>query len=299
MIPHRILIEPSTFEIVPSIKTENPYMDLTHPLDKSKVFQSFRELVDAIKPSLTVCKIPDTAKVPDIVFLASAGLSLPRLPEPVVILPWMKYAHRRAELPYMRAIFQTLGVRVVEFPGDMSAPFEGQPDAKWFHEGKTLLCGYGYRSTRKTFHILETLLNDIYTHYGVEPPVVHCFQKQHFDFYHLDIGMLEFNQRSCIIQSHLFSKEDKARLRHVLGAKNVHIFRSADLFALNAVDCGPYIICHKLNRDDATYLRSRTYKKLIQIDMSEFQKSGGSVRCLVFDIWLPRPIMPLTPHDTK
>lgn len=286
---HRVLVEPSTFEIVPGLERENPYMNMTHPLDKSKITRSFRELVNSIHPAPSVFSAPPkTAHVPDIVFLASAGLSLPRLPEPVVILPWMKFAHRRAELPYIRSMFQTLGVRVFDFPGDKTAPFEGQPDAKWFHDGATLVCGYGYRSTRKTFHILERLLRDIYHSYDVEPPRVHVFKKQHFDFYHLDIGMFEFNQSACIIHSHLFSTEDRARLRRILGAKNVHLFRSPDTFALNAIDCGSIILCHELDRSDAEYLRTRTGKRLRQIDMTEFQKSGGSLRCLVFDLYLPK-----------
>lgn len=284
---HRLLIEPSTFEIVPGLESENPYMNLTHPLDKTRITRSFHELVETITPAPSVFSIPKSAHVPDIVFLASAGLSLPRLPEPVVILPWMKFAHRRAELPYIRSMLQTIGIRVFDFPGDATAPFEGQPDTKWFHGGQTLVCGYGYRSTRKTFHILEGLLNDIYRSYGVEPPRVHVFKKQHFDFYHLDIGMFEFNQSACIIHGHLFSTDDKARLRRLLGAKNVHVFHSSDKFALNAIDCGSYVLCHELGAEDAAYLRARTGKRLRQIDMTEFQKSGGSVRCLVFDVHLP------------
>lgn len=285
MIPHRILIEPSTFEIVHGLEKENPYMDLTHPLNKEKVYRSFHELVDAIKPAPSIFSIPKSAAVPDIVFLASAGLSLPRLPEPVVVLPWMKYEHRRAELPYIVSMFQTLGVRCIPFPGGDDAPFEGQPDAKWFHGGSKLICGYGYRSTRKTFRILESLVREIYLSYGVAPPEFHVFKKQHFDFYHLDIGMFEYNQSSVIMHSHLFSAEDKTRLRCLLGADNVHIIRSRDLFCLNAVDCGSYVVCHELEPGVAAYLRKHTGKRLRQIDMTEFQKSGGSVRCLVFDIY--------------
>jgi N-dimethylarginine dimethylaminohydrolase len=284
---HRVLIEPSIFDIRPELETINPYMDTSHPLNKTKVTKSWNILVDTIKPKPAIFSLPKTANVPDIVFIASAGLSLPRLPEPVVILPWMKYAHRRAELPYICSMLQTLGIRAVPFPGDASAPFEGQPDAKWFHDGATLVCGYGYRSSRKSFRILKHLLDTIYGSYGVEPPQVHVFKKQHFDFYHLDIGMFEYNQTACIIHDYLFSTEDKARLRRLLGAKNVHVFRSEDTFALNAIDCGSYMICHELNRDDAEFLRTHTGKRLHQIDMSEFQKSGGSVRCLVFDVYRP------------
>jgi N-dimethylarginine dimethylaminohydrolase len=179
-----------------------------------------------------------------------------------------------------------LGVRYIPFPGGDDAPFEGQPDAKWFHGGAKLICGYGYRSTRKTFRILESLIRDVYLSYGVAPPEFHVFKKQHFDFYHLDIGMLEYNQSSVIIHSNLFSKEDKTKLRRLLGAKNVHIIHTSDKFCLNAIDCGTYIICQELERDVANSLRECTGKRLRQIDMTEFQKSGGSVRCLVFDVWV-------------
>jgi N-dimethylarginine dimethylaminohydrolase len=282
---HRVLIEPSSFKIVPSLEKENPYMNTKHELNRENVFRSFHELAESIKPAPTVFSIPKSASVPDIVFVASAGLSLPRLPEPVVILPWMKYAHRRAELPYIRSMLQILGVKCIDFPGSDDAPFEGQPDTKWFHGGTKLVCGYGYRSTRKTFRILDNLIKRIYLSYGISPPELHVFKKQHFDFYHLDIGMLEYNQSSCIIHSHLFSDEDKRRLRRILGTENVHIIRTRDTFCLNAIDCGSYIICHELEPRVADYLRKRTGKRLRQIDMSEFQKSGGSVRCLVFDIY--------------
>jgi len=283
----RILVDPSSFKIVPSLEKENPYMDLEHALDRKLMKESFNELVAKINPKPYVFSVSKSANVPDLVFVASAGLSLPRLPEPVVILPWMKYAHRRAELPYIRSIFQTLGVKCFEFPGSPDAPFEGQPDTKWFHDGKTLICGYGYRSTRKTFRILEELIHRIYSSYGVAPPELYVFKKQHFDFYHLDIGMLEYNQSSVIIHSHLFSDDDKVRLRNILGSKNVHIIRSPDLFCLNAIDCGSYVLCHELEPRTAAYLRKHVGKPLRQINMSEFQKSGGSIRCLVFDLYIP------------
>jgi N-dimethylarginine dimethylaminohydrolase len=44
-------------------------------------------------------------------------------------------------------------------------------------------------------------------------------------------------------------------------------------------------VCHELEPEVAAYLRKHTGKRLRQIDMTEFQKSGGSVRCLVFDIY--------------
>lgn len=282
---HRILVEPSTFKITSEIEDENPYMDKIHPIDRKKVNESFIELVSHLNKR-HIFEIPKSANVPDIVFIASAGLSLPRLPEPVVILPWMKYKHRRLELPYIRSIFQTLGVRCIEFPGSADAPFEGQPDTKWFHDGKTLVCGYGYRSTRKTFQILESLINQIYAAYDISPPNIHVFKKQHVDFYHLDIGMLEYNQTSVIIHSHLFSQEDKDRLRSILGRKNVHVIRSSDKFCLNAIDCGSHIIGHTMKPSVSAYLHKIIGKPIYEIDMTEFQKSGGSVRCLVFDLFV-------------
>jgi N-dimethylarginine dimethylaminohydrolase len=53
---------------------------------------------------------------------------------------------------------------------------------------------------------------------------------------------------------------------------------------LNAVVDGFNLITHKIN--DSTmksFLERITNRKIIEVDTSEFEKSGGSVRCMTLD----------------
>jgi N-dimethylarginine dimethylaminohydrolase len=59
-----------------------------------------------------------------------------------------------------------------------------------------------------------------------------------------------------------------------------------DSFCLNAVVDGPNLITHVLTKPLKTELEKITNKNIIMVDTSEFEKSGGSVRCMTFDIFI-------------
>jgi hypothetical protein len=135
----------------------------------------------------------------------------------VIILPHMKYPQRRAELPYLKSIADNIGLRSIYFP--FTAVFEGQAEAKWFHGGKLLLCGYGHRATKQSFVILNTMLRDNYGYYGKEPPTLLAFPIRSAKFFHLDAAMLEYDDSKCIVHKRTFSSESIAKLKRSLGQK--------------------------------------------------------------------------------
>ena len=60
---------------------------------------------------------------------------------------------------------------------------------------------------------------------------------------------------------------------------------TSDSFCLNAVVEGSYVITHKLSDSSLKgRLESLTNRKVKEVDTSEFEKSGGSVRCMTLDI---------------
>ena len=77
----RLLIEPTTFEVLPMQDKQNPYIDVHHVFDRAKVAEQHKALTEAIKKGTgIVYKLPATkVHLPDIVFTANCGLSLPRL----------------------------------------------------------------------------------------------------------------------------------------------------------------------------------------------------------------------------
>ena len=285
----RICIKPTTFTVFPKQIGQNPYIQLDKDKDKvqKQATKQHLELEKAFSDisSFTIQYDDKTKNLSDIVFVANGGICLPRLPESLVILPYMKYKQRKEELPYLEVIFKKMGLETIRFPGSASCPFEGQAELKWFHCGKKAIAGYGFRSTKKTFVVLDKLLKKIYKKHGLESPEILALPLESDHYYHLDVAMLEFDDTKCIVHKRAFSPESVQKMRDFLGANNVHVLDTPDSFCLNAVVDGTHLITHKLTDSLKKELENITGKRIKQVDTSEFEKSGGSVRCMTLDIF--------------
>ena len=69
----------------------------------------------------------------------------------------MKYPQRQAELEYLMEIYKDLGLQMI--PPLKGVVFEGQAEIKWFHGGTKAIGAYGFRSTKKSFEVLEKNLD--------------------------------------------------------------------------------------------------------------------------------------------
>lgn len=281
----RIFIDSRSFEIIPFQAKQNPYIDILYNAKKHR--RSISSQHDAVVKSF--CVYP-TVKydlplshivLPDIVFCANGGLSLPRLGRTLVLLPSMKYKQRRDELPYLKQMYQSFGIPTIDYPG--KEPFEGQAELKWFHGGTKAICGYGHRSTKKTFIELDRFFRKLY---GSKHPELLVVPLDSFDYYHLDVAMLDYSDTACIVHKRAFSSSSLHAIQQFLGHSNVTIIDTPDTFCLNAVVDGKNLITHKLNACDRKILAETTGCTIKEVDTSEFEKSGGSVRCMTLDIHL-------------
>ena len=282
----RIFIDSSSFEIIPFQAKQNPYIDISYNAKKHK--RSIISQHDATVKSFHVYPtIKYTPKfnvlhtsLPDIVFCANGGLSLPRLGT-LVLLPSMKYKQRRDELPYLKQMYKSLGIPTLDYPG--KEPFEGQAELKWFHGGTKAICGYGHRSTKKTFLELDRLFRKLY---GADYPELLVVPLASSEYYHLDVAMLDYSDKACIVHKRAFSPASLRSIQDFLGHSNVTVIDTHDNFCLNAVVDGKNLITHKLDRSVRKILAEITGCTIKEVDTSEFEKSGGSVRCMTLDIHL-------------
>jgi len=285
---YHITIKPDTYSVKEKYSNQNPYYgDVINKAHHKIVLEQHKNLIMKLSRNINYSVNKTNEDIPDLVFIANGGMSLPRLPESVLILPWMKYEQRRTEHKYLIEIFEDLHIKTIEFPGSMDAPYEGVAESKWFNNGELLVMGYGFRSTKETVSKMRILLNSIYTSYGVSPPRVISFHLQSYNYYHLDIAMLDFSQSECIIHKDAIKQKDLLRLQKYI---DVHLLESDDKFCLNSVVDGDNLITHILDKNTKKILQKLTEKNIIECDTSEFEKSGGSVRCMVLDIYDPRLI---------
>lgn len=266
---------------------QNPYIDVSYKTDKASVARQHKTLVKALTDTLGPTEaladwvIPDTkTKIPDIVFVANGGLSLPRLQHPLILLPSMKFSQRRVELPFLKEMYRSLGLPTVEWPLGSHEVFEGQAELKWFFGGNLAVCGPRFRSTRASFKVLEDVFEYVYGIHGLDPPRLLITPLISADYYHLDVAMLEVDDSTCIVHRKSMSPASIAKLR--AAGLTVHVIDTKDSFCLNAVISNGTLITHKLTEKGlGTQLKALTgCQRLVEVDTSEFEKSGGSVRCM-------------------
>jgi N-dimethylarginine dimethylaminohydrolase len=265
-----LTINPTGFRIKTS---QNVFTNTSITIDHERARNQHKHLKQVIS-----AKTFETVELPDIVYVANAGLLLRGLPEKVVLLSNMKYVSRKQETKHIKKILSSMKIRTFQFPFD--EPFEGQGECKWFYGGKLLLLGYGFRSTVRTVVCLQEVLNKIYTSYHKIPPIVVGVQIINPTYYHLDIAMCEVSESECIV--HKDAIDNLPLLRTML---KVHVITTSDPFMLNLLPLKDKIVTHKLQTlKDKHFLQKIFQRPVIEVDVSEFEKSGGSVRCLVLDV---------------
>ena len=278
----RVLLAPTTFTLFDFQQSQNTYITLQIPVHPANADKEHRRLQHVFENSVVYNIGTPSTHLPDIVFIANGGLSLPRIPR-TILLPSMKYKQRRDELPYLKQIYTDLGLTMIPFTG---APFEGQAELKWFHGGTKAICGYGFRATRKAFTLLDKLFTKLYGSYGLAPPTLLVIPLESKDYYHLDVAMLEVDDTKCIVHRRAFSPASIAKMKAFLGDKNVHVLDTKDTFCLNAVIDGDTLVTHSLAGDGLRErLEELSGKHVRQVCTSEFEKSGGSVRCMTLDVY--------------
>ncbi len=273
--PGNVLMCPADHFTVKTV--QNPFMEgkvgsVDHELAK-KQWQALKEVYESI--GCEVKTIDPVEDLEDMVFAANQVLpGLDVNGKPYVVLGEMRNARRNEEVPWYRKWFESQGYAVFSIDETMgnephSPCFEGQGDAIW-HPGRKLLWGgFGSRTDKEAYPQLnKTLCVSIVLLRLADPR-----------FYHLDTCFCALDEDTVMIYEGAFDADGLALIRHFF--KNVISVSEKEAlnFALNALAIRGNVIIQKGSPEIVETLKKHGFKP-IEVDTSEFMKSGGSVFCL-------------------
>jgi N-dimethylarginine dimethylaminohydrolase len=190
----------------------------------------------------------------------------------------MKYRSRQRETAPLTEAFRALGLATVAFP--FSEVFEGEGEALWFHDGHLLVVGYGFRASARSVTLLRRVIGHIYRSYGIVPPRIVGIPLETPRFYHLDMAMLAVHATRAIVHESAFSNASLRRLREVI---SVSVINVSDSFCLNGICTRTTLYVHQLDPALRKLLKALTGLEIVENDVSEFEKAGGSVRCMILN----------------
>jgi N-dimethylarginine dimethylaminohydrolase len=280
--PERILMcSPEYFDIV---DVKNSFMEgQIGQLDKEKALLEWQALRHAFESTgHEILVIPGAEGLEDMVFCANQVLPGKTHPsaKPYIVLSRMRHPSRQQEVPYFKAWFEAQGYQSFELPESVSL-FEGQGDALW-HPGKQLLWGgYGHRTTKEAYTALAALLN---------VPVI-VLELPTPDYYHLDTAMSIVSAESVMIYPGAFSQDGLALIRAAFST----VMEVSQEEAANCFTCNAHALQNKKTQKTTVILHQGAQHaikmlrdlgfEVIEVDTTEFMKSGGSVFCMKMMIY--------------
>lgn len=239
----------------------NPWMK-PGTIDGDKAIGQWEQLVATYTDlGIKVHVIDQAVGVPDMMFATDQGI----VHENKVLLSHFWYKERQNETPYYREWFEQHGYNIEYLP--TGAYFEGNGDA-YFLKNK-LLVGIGFRADEYSCEAVNEAL-------GIE---VIPLQITDPKFYHLDVGFLPLNENTAFYYPQAFNKQSREVLKSLIPNLIELSKEEAMGFCGNSVVTGNTVIHQAGNPTFTEKLKKLGYNSL-DVDLSEFKKSGGGAHCL-------------------
>ncbi|MFA6092230.1 MAG: arginine deiminase-related protein [Elusimicrobiota bacterium] len=250
----------------------NPYMaESVGKVDKARAREqwgSLRTVFERLgKP---VRMLTPAVGLEDMVFVTSQTLlGLTARMEKVCLLGHMRHPSRRGEVAHFDKWFQENGYRTVRFQ-DPTLTFEGMSDSVW-HPGKRLLWGgHGFRTDPEVYELVAGTF---------ESPVI-LLKLVNERFYHLDTCFCPLGPEAVLIYPPAFSPESLEIILRMFPVVLAADEREAARMVCNSAIVDAHTAIVPKGVPNAVLHLKALGMDVLEADVSEFVKSGGSVSCL-------------------
>jgi N-dimethylarginine dimethylaminohydrolase len=274
-----LLVEPNHFRVDYSI---NPFMHLDDQPDPVRAREQWLALVDAIETAGgSVEVLPQLPDAPDMVYAMNLGLALEEAGglSSRVVLSHMRYAQRRMETPAAESWFAAHGFarRFVGRDG-VGAHFEAGDAFAWRGE---LVVGYGPRTE-------ELALKHLATDLGVSVRGVRITNP---GMYHMDIGFCPLDDTRAMVCPAAYDEASAAALLDLVPEPLVLTEDEGMAFCANSIVLGRTIVMPSCSDRVRVQLEEWGFEVVV-VDVSEFLKGGGAIRCMTnpLDVRLGRDL---------
>ncbi|MEP7090565.1 MAG: arginine deiminase-related protein [Nocardioidaceae bacterium] len=262
---HYLMVEPDHFRVDYAI---NPYMDLRDQPDPVLARAQWQGLVEALRAAgAEVDVLAQRADSPDMVYAMNLGLVLNRPEGRHVVLSHMRYAERRREVRSAQPWFAERGFGTSYVGRDGVGAHLEAGDA--FAFGDALVVGYGPRTEELGLKHLAIGLD----------VRVRGLRITHPGMYHLDLALCPLDETRAILCPAAFDDASAAAALALVPDPLVLSEEEALTFCANSVVVGRTVLMPACPDRVREQLVAWGFEVVV-LDLSEFHKGGGSVRCL-------------------
>lgn len=266
-----LLLCPATYF---SVKYKiNPWMNPSIPVAQKLALKQWQALLDTYENlSLSINVISPVSDLPDMVFAANGFFSIGKK----AVVARYRYKQRQGE-----AVHYTRWLKDHDFEVIDPTPivYEAQGDTLLVED--LILQGYGFRSDSQIVRVLSSA----FPNKKVVP--LRLVDER---FYHLDICCFPINRELVYFYDKALDQKSVNTITKLFKQAIAVSDEEALSFALNSVALDHAVITNIKAKRFSDRLSAQGFN-VIELDMSEFIKSGGSVKCLTNELWEEKQIL--------
>lgn len=183
----------------------------------------------------------------------------------------MLHRSRRDEVEHFSRWYSQQGYCIIDLSLEGEEFLEGAGDLLWNPDWESVWAGFGHRSTRAAVDLFAATMEEM--HFEVRK-----LELVDPHFHHLNLCLAPLTPDALLIYPGAFAPETLARIRawtHTLEVSREEALQ----FVCNGVSVNGYYITPRLTRRLEQILGSEGIEPIV-VDLSEFQKAGGSVASL-------------------
>ncbi|HSE54645.1 MAG TPA: arginine deiminase family protein [Nocardioidaceae bacterium] len=260
-----VMVEPNHFRVEYAI---NPYMDVTDQPDPARTRAQWLGLVAAIRAAgAEVEVIEQRPDAPDMVYAMNLGLVVNDERRDRVVLSHMRYAERRMETLTAGPWFEQAGFATAYVGRDGIGAHLEAGDV--FAFGDALVAGYGPRTE-------ELGLKHLAVNLDVR---VRGLRITHPGMYHLDLAFCPLDETRAMVCPAAFDEASAEAALALVPEPLVLTEEEALTFCANSIVVGRTILMPTCPDRVRAQLEEWGFE-IVLVDVSEFHKGGGSIRCM-------------------
>jgi N-dimethylarginine dimethylaminohydrolase len=245
----------------------NPWMaGNLHRPSRDAAFTQWRNLYRQLQRIADVRLMHARPGAPDMVFVAHTAI----ISHGIAAVSSFAHPQRRKEEPYLRRWLQDAGFLIWETPQETS--FEGEGDAAFDADGNHLWIAHGVRTCQHAHrHVADAWHTPVSSLHLVDPR-----------FYHLDTCFAPLANGYLLYFPAAFDAASIAKIEAAYPAeKRITVTETeATQFACSVINIGRNIIMGSPNLVDLSGRLADVGFDVVQIDLSEFHRGGGSAKSL-------------------
>lgn len=262
-----LMCPPTYFEVSYRI---NDWMDPTVPVDHALAQRQWDSLVATYRSLGHGVRVVDAAPgLPDMVFVADSGVVV----DGVALGARYRSAHRAPEAEHVMRWFESNGLRAPTRPRYVN---EGGGDL--LVVGERILAGTGFRTDLRAHVEAER-------HLGKRVSTLRLTDPR---YYHLNTALGVLDDHTVAYLPDAFDSRSLTLLRAMYPDALIATEEDTACLGLNLISDGYNVVLSAQASSLAARLQDRGYHP-VPVDMSEFLKSGGGIKCCTMELsgWTP------------